>query len=385
MNCLLYTQRTTLTREAYGTTMMKAILVEDYKSKSVIMVAESSGYGMNMVVIDLSQSQGTLGVPKVVIDLTQDNPDDEIQILEAIMPAQLRSSNKTTPKSVAMFLAARGWWSFITAARFCCLKCLIVGGTRYARLWCWLLKNSIAPSKAMDELSDTGTQDGSLKLRQSGGGDGDNNNRSAPDFVTPSLEEGEREQREGSRKNVEISIEEARPLDTNARGNGWKYDLNRIATIPLPWSYAGAKNSGPSPQGSGHRAVASASCHENLSFSLYCFQTRIIGLLRCLAIVAVLRTVIPRFRFRLRLDLDLAGFTPSGSDFQIVKLLQGDIETTKWARLQVNGAVAGSNAKLPPPFAANSMKGANTMDDDTFSHSNIHIPTWQRCGEWSRC
>nr|GMC82688.1 glycosyl hydrolase family protein [Ipomoea batatas] len=97
------------------------------------------------------------------------------------------------------------------------------------------------------------TQDGSLKLRQSG--DNDNNNRSAPDFVTPSLEEGEREQREGSRKNVEISIEEARPLDTNAGGNGWKYDLNRIATIPLPWSYAGAKNSGPSPQGSGHVPV----------------------------------------------------------------------------------------------------------------------------------
>nr|GMC82687.1 probable E3 ubiquitin-protein ligase RNF144A-B [Ipomoea batatas] len=64
MNCLLYTQRTTLTTEADGTTMIKAISVEDYKSKSVIMVAESSGYGMNRVVIDLSQSQGTLGVPR---------------------------------------------------------------------------------------------------------------------------------------------------------------------------------------------------------------------------------------------------------------------------------------------------------------------------------
>nr|GMD09442.1 probable E3 ubiquitin-protein ligase RNF144A-B [Ipomoea batatas] len=89
MNCLLYTQRTTLTREADGTTMMKAISVEDYKSKSVIIVVESSGYGMNRVVIDLSQGLGTLGVPRVVIDLTQDNPDDEIQILEA-MPATAR-------------------------------------------------------------------------------------------------------------------------------------------------------------------------------------------------------------------------------------------------------------------------------------------------------
>nr|GLL25300.1 probable E3 ubiquitin-protein ligase RNF144A-B [Ipomoea trifida] len=307
MNCLLYTQRTTLTRETDGTTMMKAISVEDYKSKSVIMVAESSGYGMNRVVIELSQSQGTLGVPRVVIDLTQDNPDDEIQILEVIMPAPARikpecSNSKpvyidvedametsaslficeiccdakqisdifiikackhsyfsdciskfvasklqqNVPQINCPFSGCTGWWSLIAAARFCRLKCLIVGGTRYVRLWCWLLKNFIAPSKAMDE-------DGSLKLRQSG--DSDNNNRSAPDFVTPSPEEGEREQREGSRKNVEISIEEARPLDTNAGGNGWKYDLNRIATIPLPWSYAGAKNSGPSPQGSGHVPV----------------------------------------------------------------------------------------------------------------------------------
>nr|GMD88658.1 probable receptor-like serine/threonine-protein kinase At5g57670 [Ipomoea batatas]GME00633.1 probable receptor-like serine/threonine-protein kinase At5g57670 [Ipomoea batatas]GME02235.1 probable receptor-like serine/threonine-protein kinase At5g57670 [Ipomoea batatas]GME02237.1 probable receptor-like serine/threonine-protein kinase At5g57670 [Ipomoea batatas] len=39
----------------------------------------------------------------------------------------------------------------------------------------------------------------------------------------------------------------------------------------------------------------------------------------------------------------------------IVKLLQGDVETTKWARLQ-----------------ANSMEGADTLDDDTFSqNSNI--------------
>nr|GMD07874.1 probable E3 ubiquitin-protein ligase RNF144A-B [Ipomoea batatas] len=89
MNCLLYTQRTTLTREADGTTMMKAISVEDYKSKSVIIVAESSGYGMNRVVIDFSQGQGTLSVPRVVIDLTQDNLDDEIHILEA-MPAPPR-------------------------------------------------------------------------------------------------------------------------------------------------------------------------------------------------------------------------------------------------------------------------------------------------------
>nr|GMD25755.1 probable E3 ubiquitin-protein ligase RNF144A-B [Ipomoea batatas] len=92
MNCVLYTQRTTLTREADGTTMMEAISVEDYKSKGVIMVAESSGYGMNRVVIDLSQGQGTLGVPRVVIDLTQDNPDDEIQILETMpAPARIKS------------------------------------------------------------------------------------------------------------------------------------------------------------------------------------------------------------------------------------------------------------------------------------------------------
>nr|GMD79785.1 probable E3 ubiquitin-protein ligase RNF144A-B [Ipomoea batatas] len=77
--------------EAYGTTMMKAISVEDYKRKSVIMVAESSGYGMNRVVIDLSQGQGTLGVPRVLIDLTQDNTDDEIQILEAMSaPARIK-------------------------------------------------------------------------------------------------------------------------------------------------------------------------------------------------------------------------------------------------------------------------------------------------------
>nr|GMC58441.1 probable E3 ubiquitin-protein ligase RNF144A-B [Ipomoea batatas] len=72
--------------------MMEAISVEDYKSKGVIMVAESSGYGMNRVVIDLSQGQGTLAVPRVVIDLTQDNPDDEIQILEAMpAPARIKS------------------------------------------------------------------------------------------------------------------------------------------------------------------------------------------------------------------------------------------------------------------------------------------------------
>nr|GMD85210.1 probable receptor-like serine/threonine-protein kinase At5g57670 [Ipomoea batatas] len=52
----------------------------------------------------------------------------------------------------------------------------------------------------------------------------------------------------------------------------------------------------------------------------------------------------------------------------IVKLLQGDVETTKWARLQVNGSEVGSNAKL----LANSMEGADTLDDDTFSqNSNI--------------
>nr|GMC49909.1 probable E3 ubiquitin-protein ligase RNF217 [Ipomoea batatas]GMD74959.1 probable E3 ubiquitin-protein ligase RNF217 [Ipomoea batatas]GME21746.1 probable E3 ubiquitin-protein ligase RNF217 [Ipomoea batatas] len=34
--------------EAYGTTMMKAISVEDYKRKSVIMVAESSGYASKL-------------------------------------------------------------------------------------------------------------------------------------------------------------------------------------------------------------------------------------------------------------------------------------------------------------------------------------------------
>ncbi|XP_019175291.1 PREDICTED: probable receptor-like serine/threonine-protein kinase At5g57670 [Ipomoea nil] len=47
----------------------------------------------------------------------------------------------------------------------------------------------------------------------------------------------------------------------------------------------------------------------------------------------------------------------------IVKLLQGEVETMKWARLQVNG----SEAKL-----RNSMEGGETLDDDTYSqHSNI--------------
>nr|GMD05319.1 probable E3 ubiquitin-protein ligase RNF144A-B [Ipomoea batatas] len=75
--------------EADGTTMMRAISVEDYKCKSVIkgsLVAESSRYGVNRAVIDFSWGEGTLGVPRVVIDLTGDNSDDETQIQE-VMPA----------------------------------------------------------------------------------------------------------------------------------------------------------------------------------------------------------------------------------------------------------------------------------------------------------
>ncbi|XP_031097690.1 uncharacterized protein LOC116001881 [Ipomoea triloba] len=69
--------------------------------------------------------------------------------------------------------------------------------------------------------------------------------------------------------------------------------------------------------------------------------------------------------------VDLEGFylmRGSSLKLKIVKLLQGDVETTKWVRLQVNGSEVGSNAKLP----ANSMEGADTLDDDTFSqNSNI--------------
>nr|GMD94168.1 pentatricopeptide repeat-containing protein At5g62370 [Ipomoea batatas] len=69
--------------------------------------------------------------------------------------------------------------------------------------------------------------------------------------------------------------------------------------------------------------------------------------------------------------LHLEGFylmRGSSLKLKIVKLLQGDVETTKWVRLQVNGSEVGSNAKLP----ANSMEGADTLDDDTFSqNSNI--------------
>lgn len=50
----------------------------------------------------------------------------------------------------------------------------------------------------------------------------------------------------------------------------------------------------------------------------------------------------------------------------VSKLLKGDDETTKWARLQVNGS-EGSDTKLP----INGMEGADMLEDDTFSHSNL--------------
>ncbi|KAK4352627.1 hypothetical protein RND71_028145 [Anisodus tanguticus] len=50
----------------------------------------------------------------------------------------------------------------------------------------------------------------------------------------------------------------------------------------------------------------------------------------------------------------------------VSKLLKGDTETTKWARLQVNGS-EGSDTRLP----INAMEGADMLEDDTFSHSNL--------------
>ncbi|XP_060198316.1 protein kinase STUNTED-like [Lycium barbarum] len=50
----------------------------------------------------------------------------------------------------------------------------------------------------------------------------------------------------------------------------------------------------------------------------------------------------------------------------VSKLLKGDAETTKWARLQVNGS-EGSDTMLP----TNAMEGADMLEDDTFSHSNL--------------
>lgn len=50
----------------------------------------------------------------------------------------------------------------------------------------------------------------------------------------------------------------------------------------------------------------------------------------------------------------------------VSKLLKSDAETTKWARLQVNGS-EGSDTRLP----INAMEGADMLEDDTFSHSNL--------------
>lgn len=51
---------------------------------------------------------------------------------------------------------------------------------------------------------------------------------------------------------------------------------------------------------------------------------------------------------------------------QVSKLLKGDAETTKWVRLQVNGS-EGSDTRLP----INAMEGADMLEDDTFSQSNL--------------
>ncbi|KAM3238323.1 putative receptor-like serine/threonine-protein kinase isoform X1 [Capsicum annuum] len=53
-------------------------------------------------------------------------------------------------------------------------------------------------------------------------------------------------------------------------------------------------------------------------------------------------------------------------DLQVSKLLKGDAETTKWVRLQVNGS-EGSDTRLP----INAMEGADMLEDDTFSQSNL--------------
>lgn len=50
----------------------------------------------------------------------------------------------------------------------------------------------------------------------------------------------------------------------------------------------------------------------------------------------------------------------------ILKLLQGDIEVTKWARLQVNDLEGTDTVKL-----VDSLEGSDALDDETFSHSNL--------------
>ena len=52
--------------------------------------------------------------------------------------------------------------------------------------------------------------------------------------------------------------------------------------------------------------------------------------------------------------------------WQILKLLQGDIEVTNWARLQVNGLEGTNTVKL-----VDSLEGSDALDDETFSHSNL--------------
>ncbi|CAI9115520.1 OLC1v1016436C2 [Oldenlandia corymbosa var. corymbosa] len=51
----------------------------------------------------------------------------------------------------------------------------------------------------------------------------------------------------------------------------------------------------------------------------------------------------------------------------ILKLLQGDSEAIKWARLQVNGS-EGTNAVHP---VVNNSEGPDAIDDETFSQSNL--------------
>ncbi|CAK9152038.1 unnamed protein product [Ilex paraguariensis] len=50
----------------------------------------------------------------------------------------------------------------------------------------------------------------------------------------------------------------------------------------------------------------------------------------------------------------------------VLKLLQGDVEVTNWARLQVN-ASEGSDAMLQ----ANALEGSDAVDDEAFSRSNL--------------
>ncbi|OIT30051.1 PREDICTED: probable receptor-like serine/threonine-protein kinase At5g57670 [Nicotiana attenuata] len=51
----------------------------------------------------------------------------------------------------------------------------------------------------------------------------------------------------------------------------------------------------------------------------------------------------------------------------VSKLLKGDAETTKWARLQVNGSEGSDTSGLP----INAIEGADMLEDDTFSQSNL--------------